>query len=252
MSARVLLNTRPKLEGADAGMGAALYMAALPGGPYGDVLDCPLNGIRPANEDELVGAAAWINRAHVLVLVSPNATQVYAELAAAGRIARAPEHIAVMGPSSSARLGGVPRASRVLVSASHDALGLLPELLELTRHGELIVIGRAQAGKEALPDALREHGRSVHCVTLYHREPMPWPEPVHGQVEAALITRQAAVLLTTASAPAEFVQRLSGCRRLCRRARRSEQSLNTVQTAAPSGGANPQTHSSHADRAAPN
>lgn len=209
MSARVLLNTRPQLEGAEAGMGAALYMAALPGGPYGDVLDCPLNGIRPAHEDELVGAAAWINRAHVLVLVSPNATQVYAELAAAGRIARAPEHIAVMGPSSSARLGGVPRASRVLVSASHDALGLLPELLGLTRHGELIVIGRAQAGKEALPDALREHGRSVHCVTLYHREPMPWPDPVHGQVEAALITRQAAVLLTTASAPAEFVQRLS-------------------------------------------
>ncbi|KPF69053.1 hypothetical protein IP84_07720 [beta proteobacterium AAP99] len=213
MSARLLLNTRPHLEAPEAGAGPGLDASRLPGGPYAQVIDCPLNGIGPADEDELVAAAAWINRAHVLVLVSPNATQAYAELAAAGRIARAPEHIAVMGPSSSARLQGVSHASRVRVSASHDALGLLPELLELTRHGELTVIGRAQAGKDALPDALREHGRSVQCVTLYHREALPWPPERQAQVEAALLAQRAAVLLTTASAPAEFAQRLSAAAR---------------------------------------
>jgi uroporphyrinogen-III synthase len=223
MSARVLLNTRPQLEGGEGSEGAAsdtLRAGALavpeqlPGGPYAQVIDCPLNGIQPATPTELDEAAALINRAHVLVLVSPNATQVYAQLAAAGRISRAPAHIAVMGPASSARLqlAGADRnaqSSRLLVSASNDALGLLPELLRLAADGESIVIGRAQTGKDALPDALRARGRSVHCVVLYHRDALAWPAALRTQIEAAVQSRQAAVLFTTASAPAEFVQRLS-------------------------------------------
>ncbi len=224
MSVRVLLNTRPQLDGSDAGEGMApepvrtsqaLLLDRLPGGPYERVIDCPLNGIHPATPDELDDAVAHINRAHVLVLVSPNATQSYAQLAASGRIARAPAHIAVMGPASGARLqmedvrrNAAQAPSRLLVSSSQDALGLLPELLDLSRDGALIVIGRAQTGKDALPDALHQQGRSVHCVVLYHRDALSWPPELRMQVETALRGGQAAVLFTTAAAPAEFVQRL--------------------------------------------
>lgn len=179
------------------------------------VLDCALTQIIPAKEQDLSHARQLLQKADALVLVSPAA--VYAALSyCAAELQN--KWIGVMGQGSAQVLQSAGLSSPMLViSDSHDAMGLLPSIL--TRFSSqkwlenrikkpLTVIGRAAQGKNDLGQALQAHAIEVQYATLYRREPRRWPEQLAFQLAEAA-TQSLSVLFTTALAPADFLQRLN-------------------------------------------
>jgi uroporphyrinogen-III synthase len=170
------------------------------------VLDCALTQVCPATADDIARARSLFASAQAVVLVSPQAVKAaiaHAAQALHGKL------IAVMGPGSRAALAqsGVG-ASTIIESATQDGLGLVDRLAASLPSGAQIAIGRAQAGRDDLAQALRTHGFTVHFATLYVRVEAPWPSDLATALTHAA-QQDLRILFTTSSAPAQFAARLA-------------------------------------------
>jgi uroporphyrinogen-III synthase len=151
------------------------------------VLDCALTSLTPASAPALADAQAQFARANAVVLVSPQA--VSAALAHT-KAAMQDKLVAVM-----------------VQSATQDGLGLVPVLLQRLPAQSKIAIGRAQTGRDDLAQALRAQGLHVNFATLYLRHTIAWPALLYAQLEKTA-PGDLHILLTTSSAPGEFMARL--------------------------------------------
>jgi uroporphyrinogen-III synthase len=169
------------------------------------VLDCALTSLTPASAPALADAQAQFARANAVVLVSPQA--VSAALAHT-KAAMQDKLVAVMGPGSRAALlaGGIA-PEQIVQSATQDGLGLVPVLLQRLPAQSKIAIGRAQTGRDDLAQALRAQGLHVNFATLYLRHTIAWPALLYAQLEKTA-PGDLHILLTTSSAPGEFMARL--------------------------------------------
>jgi uroporphyrinogen III methyltransferase/synthase len=116
----------------------------------------------------------------VICFTSPNGVRVYFE--ALGRDARALAGVTVaaIGPGTAAELerhGVRPD----VVPERFVAEGLLDALPEV--RGKRVLVARAAAARDVLPDGLRERGASVHVLPLYDTVAEPLPEPERRALE---------------------------------------------------------------------
>ena len=145
----------------------------------------------------------------LLCVTSPNgAHELFAQLAAAGRDARALHalRIAAIGPGTARALAEHGIAADV-VPARSVAEGLVEALRDVPVRRALIA--RAAEGRDVLPDALRERGAEVEVLPLYETVPEPLDEPT-----SAAALHADFVTFTSASAVRFFLQAAGGAAEL--------------------------------------
>jgi uroporphyrinogen III methyltransferase/synthase len=150
-----------------------------------EVVELPAIRIEPRIESEEVRRAVASIREYALVCItSPNGAQLLFEALAAGGLdarALAGATVAAIGPGTRRALAKHGIAADV-VPERFVAEALVEALAGVEVGGKRVLIARAAAARDVLPDALRERGAEVDVVALYEtvRE-----EPDAEAVEAA-------------------------------------------------------------------
>jgi uroporphyrinogen III methyltransferase/synthase len=134
------------------------------------VVELPAIRIEPRIESEGVrAAAAAIGDYDLVCLTSPNGVNLLFEaLDAAGRDARALSGatVAAIGPGTARALAAHGIAADV-VPERFVAEALIEALAGVEVEGKRVLVARAAAARDVLPDALRERGAEVDVVALY-------------------------------------------------------------------------------------
>jgi uroporphyrinogen III methyltransferase/synthase len=138
-----------------------------------------------------------------LVLTSANGVAaLFDRLAAAGRDARAlaGPRIAAIGPGTAAALAARGVLAD-LVPERFVAEGLLQAFPEPARPGERVLVARAEAARDVLPEGLAARGYAVDVLALYRTQPAP-PDP--DTLAAVRAGRVDAVTFTSSSTVTNF------------------------------------------------
>jgi uroporphyrinogen III methyltransferase/synthase len=157
-----------------------------------EVIELPAIRIEPRIESEEVRrVVAEIDAYSVVCLTSPNGVRLLFEaLRAAGRDARAlaGATVAAIGPGT-ARALGAHGIEPDIVPERFVAEALLDALAGTEVEGRRVLLARAAAARDVLPDGLRDRGAEVDDVAIYEtvRE-QPAPEAIRAAKEAGYIT----------------------------------------------------------------
>src|SRR5262245_12831349 len=129
------------------------------------VIECPALEIVPVDDwTEVDRAASALNTYDLLILTSTNAVEYFMQrVSVMGIGCRIP--IAVIGASTAEKLAGW-NLTASLVPRTFRAEGLL-DLLPDRMTGKRVLLPRAEAAREILPDELRRRGAQVDVVTVY-------------------------------------------------------------------------------------
>jgi uroporphyrinogen III methyltransferase/synthase len=157
----------------------------------------------PTDPRPLAGAAAAVSDYDWILFTSANGVDHFARaLARCGRRPDEAARVACVGPATAAAAAdaGFPSGP---VAARHLSEGLVETLKAAgSLRGRRVLLPRSEAGRDALPDALRALGADVHDIPAYR----PFAdraslEPLAGEVRAGLID---VVILTSSSAAAAY------------------------------------------------
>jgi uroporphyrinogen III methyltransferase/synthase len=126
----------------------------------------------PADPGALVAAAVNVSAYDWILFTSANGVEHFANaLRAAGRSPLDAGRVACVGPATAAaaRDAGFPEGP---VAARHLSEGLVETLKAAgSLHGRRVLLPRSEAGRDALPDALRALGADVDDVPAYRPVP---------------------------------------------------------------------------------
>ncbi len=157
-----------------------------------EVIELPAIRIEPRIEsDEVRRAVAEIDAYSVVCLTSPNGVRLLFEaLRAAGRDARAlaGATVAAIGPGTAGELSARGIEADI-VPERFVAEALLDALAETEVDGRRVLLARAAAARDVLPEGIRDRGAEVDDVAIYEtvRE-QPAPEAIRAAGEAGYIT----------------------------------------------------------------
>ncbi|MDR2934920.1 MAG: uroporphyrinogen-III C-methyltransferase [Candidatus Adiutrix sp.] len=125
-----------------------------------------------------------------LVFTSPTGAEIFLRgLMASGRDVRAlgAMKIAVIGPGTAEALA--PFGLRAdLMPAEHVAEGLLAALAAAGLAGRRVLLARAKAGRDVLPEGLARAGAQVRDLPLYLTFHPDWDEPLPGRPDLTTFT----------------------------------------------------------------
>jgi uroporphyrinogen III methyltransferase/synthase len=145
-------------------------LAATLRGLGAEVVELPAIRIESRVESEEVrAAAAAIDGYDLICLTSPNGVKLLFEaLAVAGRDARAlaGATVAAIGPGTARALAAHGITADV-IPERFVAEALVEALADVEVEGRRVLVARAAAARDVLPDALRERGGAVDVVALY-------------------------------------------------------------------------------------
>jgi uroporphyrinogen III methyltransferase/synthase len=138
-----------------------------------------------------------------LVFTSPTGAEIFLRgLMDSGRDARAlgTMKIAVIGPGTAEALA--PFGLRAdLMPAEHAAEGLLAALVSTGLAGRRVLLARAQAGRDILPEGLTRAGAQVRDLPLYTTFHPDWAEPLPGRPDLTTFTSSSTALGLAAKVP---------------------------------------------------
>lgn len=167
-------------------------LAATLRGLGAEVVELPAIRIEPRiDSEEVRQTAAAVGVYELICLTSPNGVRLLFEaMEAAGLDARALAGVTVaaIGPGTARALAERGVLADV-VPERFVAEGLVEALEEMALTGARVLVARAAAARELLPEALRERGAEVDVLTLYEtvRE-QPDPEQIEAAQGADYVT----------------------------------------------------------------
>jgi uroporphyrinogen III methyltransferase / synthase len=184
LHARRIVVTRARAQA--SGLAATLR------GLGAEVIELPAIRIQARlDADEVRDAVAALHTYALVCLTSPNGVRVLFEaMAAQGRDARALANatVAAIGPGTAAALRERGVIADV-VPERYVAEALVEALARIEVSGRPVLVARAAAARDVLPEALRERGAAVDVVALYEtvRED-PDPHAIEAALSADYVT----------------------------------------------------------------